>query len=98
MLETLVRVKTNLAKYKLNSDVHAYNTRTKNNLFVIPHSTNLYKEGFINTGLHMYNELPMYSSGKKKTGPTRVADFRAVFTAEHPYLFLGPETTYAVEQ
>ena len=33
-----------------------------------------------------------------KTGPTRVADFRAVFTAERPYLFLGPETTYAVEQ
>ena len=33
-----------------------------------------------------------------KTGPTRVADFRAVFTAERPYLFLGPETSYAVEQ
>ena len=33
-----------------------------------------------------------------KTRPTRVADFRAVFTAERPYLFLGPETTYAVEQ
>ena len=33
-----------------------------------------------------------------KTGPTRVADFRAVFTAERPYLFLGPETTYPVEQ
>ena len=33
-----------------------------------------------------------------KTGPTRVADFRAVFTAERPYLFLGPETIYAVEQ
>ena len=33
-----------------------------------------------------------------KTGPTRVADFRAVFTAERPYLFLGPETTYTVEQ
>ena len=33
-----------------------------------------------------------------KTGPTRVADFRAVFTAERPYLFLVPETTYAVEQ
>ena len=33
-----------------------------------------------------------------KTGPTRVADFRAVFTPERPHLFLGPETTYAVEQ
>ena len=33
-----------------------------------------------------------------KTGPTRVADFSAVFTAERPYLFLGPETTDAVEQ
>ena len=33
-----------------------------------------------------------------KTGPTRVADFRAVFTAERPYLFLGSETTYAIEQ
>ena len=33
-----------------------------------------------------------------KTGPTHVADFRAVFTAERPYLVLGPETTYAVEQ
>ena len=39
----------------------------------------------------------LYSSDKKN-GPTRVADFRAVFTAKHPYLFLGPETTYAVEQ
>ena len=35
---------------------------------------------------------------EKKTGPTHVADFRAVFTAERPYLFLGPETTYPVEQ
>ena len=33
-----------------------------------------------------------------KTGPTRVAHFRAVFTAERLYLFHGPETTYAVEQ
>ena len=33
-----------------------------------------------------------------KTGPTPIADFRAVFTAKRPYLFLGHETTYAVEQ
>ena len=40
----------------------------------------------------------IYTVVAKKTGPTRVADFRAVFTAERPYLFFGPETTYAVEQ
>ncbi|KAJ4445981.1 hypothetical protein ANN_12667 [Periplaneta americana] len=30
----------------------------------------------------------MYSSGKKKTGPTLVADFRALFTPEHDRLHL----------
>ena len=29
-----------------------------------------------------------------KTGPTHVPVFRAVFTAQRPYLFLRPETTY----
>ena len=45
-----------------------------------------------------WEKITMYTVVANKTGPTRVADFRAVFTAERPYLFLGPETTYAVEQ
>ena len=36
------------------------------------------------------SDQKVYSSGKK-TGPTHVADFRDVFTAERPYIFLGPE-------
>ena len=47
--------------------------------------------------MNEFNVLPC-TVVANKTGPTRVADFRAVFTAERSYLFLGPETTYAVEQ
>ena len=47
---------------------------------------------------HLLCEVTACTVVANKTGPTRVADFRAVFTAERPYLFLGPETSYAVEQ
>ena len=36
------------------------NTRGKNNLHTIPHSTSLYSESFIHTGLQLYNTLPGY--------------------------------------
>ena len=49
--------------------------------------------------LTKFSDLYIYCTVvANKTGPTCVADFRAMFTAERPYLFLGPETTYAVEQ
>ena len=58
--ETLMYVKKNINCYSTNFQVHTYNTRGKNNLHTIPHSTSLYSEGFIHTGLQLYNTLPGY--------------------------------------
>lgn len=56
--ETLKYVKSNLHCYRTNAQVHTYNTRKKNDLSIIPHSTSLYNGSFIYTGLRMYNILP----------------------------------------
>ena len=53
-------VKKNINCYSTNSQVHTYNTRGKNNLHTISHSTSLYSESFIHTGLQLYNTLPGY--------------------------------------
>jgi hypothetical protein len=55
--ETLMYVKKNINSYT-SSQVHLYNTRGKNNLHTIPHSTTLFSESFIHTGLQLYNTLP----------------------------------------
>ena len=53
-------VKKNMYSYTTNSQDHTYNTSGKNNLYTIPHSTSLYCESFIHTGLQLYNTLPGY--------------------------------------
>ena len=58
----------------------------------------LYRKGRKNAKISQMIQQKLCTVVANKTGPTREADFRAVFTAERPYLFLGPETTYAVEQ
>jgi hypothetical protein len=56
--ETLIYVKKNINCYSKNSQIHAYNTRGKNDLHNIPHSTSLCSESFIHTSLQLYNTLP----------------------------------------
>ena len=58
--EVLVYMRANLDYYRTNAEVHSHNTRNKNNLSIIPHTTSLYSESFIYTGLRMYNALPGY--------------------------------------
>ena len=58
--ETLNYVKSNLSNLSTNSDKHTYDTRNKNNLFIEPFNTTMYKNCFLQTGLLMYNKLPNY--------------------------------------
>ena len=56
--ETLMYVKKIINCYSTNSQIHTYNTRGKNKLHTIPHSTSLYSESFIHAGCQLYNTLP----------------------------------------
>jgi hypothetical protein len=40
------------------NDIHSYDTRKKEDLFIVPCNTSLCKNNFINSGLHMLNHLP----------------------------------------
>ena len=61
--KSLMYVKKNINCYSKNSQVHTYNTRGKNNLHTIPHSTSPYSEIFIHTGLQLYNTLTWLPKG-----------------------------------
>ncbi|PNF22171.1 hypothetical protein B7P43_G05759 [Cryptotermes secundus] len=58
--ETLVYTKSNLKTLATNSEIHSYNTRGKDDLYIVSCNTSLCKDNFINTGLRMYNHLPYY--------------------------------------
>lgn len=58
--EILNFVKSNINRFPTNSDNHSYNTRNKNNIFIEPFNTTLYKNSFMHTGLQLYNSLPNY--------------------------------------
>jgi hypothetical protein len=58
--ETLVYIKSNLNLFTTNSEIHSYNTRKQDDLFIVPCNTSLCKNNFNNTGLRMFNHLPYY--------------------------------------
>jgi hypothetical protein len=58
--EVLVYIKANVNAYPINSGVHTYNTRRKDDLFIVPCNTSLYKNNFNNIGCRMFNHLPKY--------------------------------------
>jgi hypothetical protein len=58
--ETLVYTKSNLNTLATNSEIHSYNTRGKDDLYIVSCNTSLCKDNFINTGLRMFNHLPYY--------------------------------------
>jgi hypothetical protein len=58
--EVLVHIKTNLNVLTTNSEIHAHNTRRKDDLFIVPCNTSLCKNNFNNTGYRMLNQLPQY--------------------------------------
>jgi hypothetical protein len=43
-----------------NLGIHSHNTRRKDDLFIVPCNTSLYKNNFNNIGLRMLNQLPQY--------------------------------------
>ncbi|PSN46282.1 hypothetical protein C0J52_16638 [Blattella germanica] len=65
--ETLNSVKSNLSNLPTNLDKHTYDTRNKNNLFIKPFNTTMYKNCLFQTGFLMYNKLSNYL--KEKTAP-----------------------------
>ncbi|PNF35448.1 hypothetical protein B7P43_G04120 [Cryptotermes secundus] len=58
--EVLVYIKANLSAYSINSEIHSYNTRRKDNLYTVPCNTSLCKNNFSNIGCRMFNQLPQY--------------------------------------
>jgi hypothetical protein len=58
--EVLVYIKSNSNLFTTNSRVHSYNTRNKDDLFIVPCNTSLCLNNFNNIGLCMLNHLPHY--------------------------------------
>jgi hypothetical protein len=58
--EVLVYIKTNLNAYSINSEIHSHNTKRKDNLYIVPCNTSLYKNNFNNIGCRMFNQLPQH--------------------------------------
>lgn len=58
--EVLVYIKANLSAYSINSEIHSYNTRRKDNLYTVPCNTSLCKNNFSNIGCRMSDQLPQY--------------------------------------
>jgi hypothetical protein len=56
--EILLYIKSNLNDFKTNSVLHSHNTREKDDLYIVPCNTSLYKNNFINVGLRVLNHLP----------------------------------------
>jgi hypothetical protein len=57
--EFLVYMKTNLNEFTTNSEIQSHNTRTKDDLFILPCTTSLCKNNFNNIGIYMLNQLPL---------------------------------------
>ena len=58
--ETLVYMKSNSNTFITNANVHSYNTRRKEDLYIVPCNTSLCKNNFNNLGLRLLNHLPQY--------------------------------------
>lgn len=58
LYETMVYIKTNLHTFSTNSEIHAYNTRIKENLSVTRCKTSLCTNNLNHMGTRMYNFLP----------------------------------------
>ena len=58
LYETMVYIKTNLHTFSTNSEIHAYNTRIKENLSVTRCKTSLCTNNLYHMGTRMYNFLP----------------------------------------
>jgi hypothetical protein len=56
--EVIVYMKSNLNLFTTNSKIHTYNTRNKDDLFIVPCNTSLNMNSFNNIGLRMLNHLP----------------------------------------
>jgi len=46
--------------FKLNSNIHAYNTQRKRDIHIQSYKTDVYKKSVINMGSKLYNKLPDY--------------------------------------
>jgi hypothetical protein len=53
-------IKSNLNLLATNSGIHSYNTRRKDDLFIVPCNTSLCKNNFNSIGVRMLNHLPHY--------------------------------------
>ena len=58
--ETLVCMKSNSNTFITNANVHSYNTRRKEDLYIVPCNTSLCKNNLNNLGLRLLNHLPQY--------------------------------------
>jgi hypothetical protein len=58
--KVLVYIESNSNLFTTNLKVHSYNTRNKDDLFIVPCNTSLCINNFNNIGLHMLYHLPHY--------------------------------------
>ena len=56
--EILLYVRKQKHLFIQNNEFHNHNTRQKEDLHVLHHSTALYKNGVLNSGIRLYNNLP----------------------------------------
>jgi hypothetical protein len=96
--EILVYIKSNLNDFTANSGYHTHNTRKKDDLYIVPCNTSLYKNNNSNIELRLLNHLPQNLKGiaapHKFKKALKTYLLRHCFYSVEEFLLFGPNTKF----
>jgi hypothetical protein len=59
ILEVLCFTKKHKGNLKKNCEIHEHNTRSKYDLYTLPHNTSAFQKSVLHIGVRLYKQLPM---------------------------------------
>jgi hypothetical protein len=60
LLSLLLFVAENIGCFRLNLEIHGFNTKNKSNLHLLPSKLTVYQTGPYHSGIKAFNNLPTY--------------------------------------
>ena len=60
LLSLLLFMAGNVDYFRLNSDIHGFNTKNKSDLHLLPSKSTVFQRGSYNSGIQAFNDLPTH--------------------------------------